>query len=166
MANLEQDTNVGTTQGGGEAIESEHEDVTEPAAEAGPPETTEEEARPARGRRAPTRGESGSMTVKEAGRKGGAKVAKQRGREFYEEIGRKGGEKVAAERGHDFYAAIGRKGGEKVASERGHEFYEEIGRKGGEKVASERGSEFYSTIGHQGGQRVKELIAKGKAKED
>jgi general stress protein YciG len=35
----------------------------------------------------------GSMTVEEAGRLGGAKVASERGREFYEEIGRKGGEK-------------------------------------------------------------------------
>ncbi len=35
----------------------------------------------------------GSMTVEEAGRKGGEKVASERGHEFYEEIGRKGGEK-------------------------------------------------------------------------
>ncbi len=49
-----------------------------------------------------------------------------------QEAGRKGGEKVARERGPEFYRAIGRKGGEKVASERGPEFYREIGRKGGE----------------------------------
>ena len=36
----------------------------------------------------------GSMTVSEAGRKGGEKVASERGHEFYEEIGRKGGQKV------------------------------------------------------------------------
>ena len=82
-----------------------------------------------------------------------------------QEAGRKGGEKVASERGHEFYEEIGRKGGEKVASERGHEFYEDIGRKGGEKVASERGREFYEDIGHQGGQRVRELIEKGKETE-
>jgi len=35
----------------------------------------------------------GSMTVEEAGRKGGEKVASERGHEFFEEIGRKGGEK-------------------------------------------------------------------------
>ena len=36
----------------------------------------------------------GSMTVEEAGRMGGEKVASERGREFYEEIGHKGGQKV------------------------------------------------------------------------
>jgi general stress protein YciG len=56
----------------------------------------------------------GGMTVQEAGRKGGEKVASERGHEFYEEIGRKGGEKVAAERGHEFYEEIGHKGGQKV----------------------------------------------------
>ena len=55
----------------------------------------------------------GAMTVEEAGRLGGEKVARERGHEFYEEIGRKGGEKVASERGHEFYEEIGRKGGEK-----------------------------------------------------
>ena len=34
------------------------------------------------------------MTVAEAGRKGGLKVAAERGRQFYEEIGHKGGQKV------------------------------------------------------------------------
>ncbi len=34
------------------------------------------------------------MTVKEAGHKGGEKVAETRGKEFYEEIGHKGGQKV------------------------------------------------------------------------
>jgi len=103
-----------------------------------------------------------SMTVEEAGRKGGEKVAQERGREFYEEIGHKGGEKVAQERGPEFYKENGQKGGEKVAQERGREFYEEIGRKGGEKVAKERGSEFYEEIGHKGGEKVRELIEKGK----
>ncbi len=35
----------------------------------------------------------GQMTVEEAGRRGGAKVAAERGHAFFEEIGRKGGEK-------------------------------------------------------------------------
>ena len=48
------------------------------------------------------------------------------------EAGRRGGEKVARERGSEFYKRIGRKGGRKVASERGSEFYREIGKKGGE----------------------------------
>lgn len=33
----------------------------------------------------------GKMTVEEAGRKGGEKVAQERGPEYYSEIGRKGG---------------------------------------------------------------------------
>lgn len=36
---------------------------------------------------------NGDMTVSEAGRKGGEKVASERGPEFYSEIGRKGGHK-------------------------------------------------------------------------
>jgi uncharacterized protein len=52
------------------------------------------------------------MTRQEAGRKGGEKVARERGSEFYREIGRKGGEKVAEERGSEFFREIGRKGGE------------------------------------------------------
>jgi uncharacterized protein len=35
----------------------------------------------------------GKMTVAEAGRKGGEKVAEERGSEFFREIGRKGGER-------------------------------------------------------------------------
>jgi general stress protein YciG len=52
------------------------------------------------------------MTRQEAGRKGGQKVARERGPEFYRTIGKKGGEKVAQERGPEFYREIGRKGGE------------------------------------------------------
>ncbi len=36
----------------------------------------------------------GSMTVAEAGRKGGQKTSETHGREFYEEIGQKGGKRV------------------------------------------------------------------------
>ena len=36
----------------------------------------------------------GTMTVQEAGRKGGQKTAQTHGREFYEEIGHKGGQRV------------------------------------------------------------------------
>ena len=52
------------------------------------------------------------MTRQEAGRRGGEKVARERGSKFYREIGRKGGEKVAEERGSEFFREIGRKGGE------------------------------------------------------
>lgn len=51
----------------------------------------------------------GQMTVAEAGRKGGLKVAQQRGSEFYSKIGKKGGEAVSANRHH--MATIGQKGG-------------------------------------------------------
>ena len=56
--------------------------------------------------------EGSKMTRQEAGRKGGEKVARERGSEFFREIGRKGGEKVAQERGSEFFREIGRKGGE------------------------------------------------------
>ena len=56
----------------------------------------------------------GGMTVAEAGRKGGVKVAQERGRAFYEQIGKKGGESVRASRGPEFYSQIGHKGGQKV----------------------------------------------------
>ncbi len=54
----------------------------------------------------------GSMTVEEAGRKGGEKVAAERGPGFYSEIGHKGGEKVSQDREH--MSEIGQKGGERV----------------------------------------------------
>jgi general stress protein YciG len=54
----------------------------------------------------------GSMTVEEAGRMGGAKVASERGSEFYSEIGHKGGSKVSADRDH--MSEIGHKGGQRV----------------------------------------------------
>lgn len=61
-------------------------------------------------------GEKRKMTRKEAGRKGGERVARERGSEFYRAIGRKGGEKVAKSRGSEFYREIGRKGGERKGS--------------------------------------------------
>ena len=76
----------------------------------------------------------GSMSVSEAGRKGGQTVRDKYGHSFYEEIGRKGGETVKAERGRAFYEQIGKKGGEAVKAERGTPFYEEIGKKGGHRV--------------------------------
>jgi len=76
----------------------------------------------------------GSMSVSEAGRKGGQTVRDKYGHSFYEEIGRKGGETVKAERGRAFYEQIGKKGGEAVKADRGTPFYEEIGKKGGHRV--------------------------------
>ena len=58
----------------------------------------------------------GTMTVGEAGRKGGEKVASERGPAFYSEIGKKGGsiggEKVSRDREH--MSQIGHKGGQRV----------------------------------------------------
>ncbi|HUR69470.1 MAG TPA: KGG domain-containing protein [Candidatus Thermoplasmatota archaeon] len=52
------------------------------------------------------------MTLSEAGRRGGEKVKRERGTDFYAEIGRKGGRRVAQSHGSSFYSEIGRKGGE------------------------------------------------------
>ncbi len=56
-----------------------------------------------------------SMTVREAGRKGGETTSKKYGTPFYEEIGRKGGETVSKKYGHEHFEEIGRMGGQKVA---------------------------------------------------
>ncbi len=45
-------------------------------------------------KRNPKKEKKGTMTVQEAGRKGGLKTAQTHGREFYEEIGHKGGQRV------------------------------------------------------------------------
>ena len=63
--------------------------------------------------------EERKMTMQEASRKGGEKVARERGPEFYSRIGRKGGEKVAEERGLEFYREIRRKGGESRGNKNG-----------------------------------------------
>ncbi len=60
----------------------------------------------------------GSMTVRDAGRRGGER----------------GGLTTRERYGSDFYRAIGRRGGQTVRKARGVEFYEEIGRKGGQRV--------------------------------
>jgi general stress protein YciG len=102
------------------------------------------------------------MTREEAGRKGGEKVAKEKGPEFYSEIGRKGGEKLARERGSEFYSEIGRKGGEKVAEEKGPKFYSEIGRKGGESRAARTEGASMSRKISAGAQRSKVKASKRK----
>lgn len=81
-------------------------------------------------------------------------VESEQGRKMTrEEAGRKGGQKVARERGSEFYRTIGRKGGEKVAEERGSEFYRKIGQKGGES----RGKRSAAAKGGSGAQRKKVL---------
>lgn len=56
----------------------------------------------------------GSMSVREAGRKGGEAVRKKYGAEFYEGIGRKGGQARKKQLGRDGYRELGRRGGQRV----------------------------------------------------
>ena len=65
------------------------------------------------------------MTLAEAGRKGGEKVKRERGLDFYAEIGRKGGRRVAQDHGPSFYSEIGRKGGEARRQDAAPEHVEE-----------------------------------------
>jgi hypothetical protein len=58
--------------------------------------------------------ENGAMTVKEAGRRGGAATERKYGPEFYVGIGKKGGETTKQRMGPGFYQKIGKKGGDKV----------------------------------------------------
>jgi general stress protein YciG len=94
-----------------------------------------------------------TMTVAEAGRKGGQKTASTHGRKFYEEIGRKGGKKVSSERGPEFYSEIGSKGGSERAKQ--HEGNPEA-----------EGKVSLEEAGHRGGQRVRILIQAGKEHEE
>lgn len=88
------------------------------------------------------------VSVQEAGRRGGTKVAaKYKGTDFYAEIGRLGGQRTAAAHGPSHYAAIGALGG----------------KKGGEATRDKHGSSHYEAIGRKGGAKVKALIAAGKA---
>jgi general stress protein YciG len=79
----------------------------------------------------------GSMTVEEAGRRGGMRTAERHGREFYSEIGKKGGEL----------------GGPKGGAERAKQH------KG---TAEAKGKTSFEEAGHMGGQKVKKLVEKGK----
>lgn len=58
--------------------------------------------------------EKGSMTVREAGRKGGRATKARHGPEFYKDIGRIGGNVTKERHGPQFYEKIGRKGGKRV----------------------------------------------------
>lgn len=107
----------------------------------------------------------GSMTVAEAGRKGGEKVSAERGREFFERIGRKGGAAVAEERGSEFYQTIGGMGGVAVASKYGVAHYTKIGKLGGDAMRDKMRAtdpDHFKKIGLRGGAKIKKVFAEHK----
>ena len=57
----------------------------------------------------------GSMSVREAGRKGGKTTRARYGAEFFQEIGAKGGKAVSERYTNEHFREIGRKGGRRVA---------------------------------------------------
>ena len=57
--------------------------------------------------------ETGTMTVREAGHRGGTRVKEKMGADFFREIGRKGGTATSRTHGPDFYRQIGHMGGTK-----------------------------------------------------
>jgi uncharacterized protein len=87
-----------------------------------------------------------SMTVTEAGRRGGNTVKEKYGSDFYRAIGKKGGDATKAGHDADYYREIGTKGGQK----------------GGQATVARYGHTFYATIGKKGGAKVSALIAAGK----
>ena len=54
----------------------------------------------------------GDITVREAGRRGGASTKKKYGPKFYQSIGRKGGETTKQRHGPEHYVKIGKMGGQ------------------------------------------------------
>lgn len=85
------------------------------------------------------RNQKGSLTVNEAGKKGGEVTSSRYGHEFYQEIGSKGGETTSSRYGGDYFERIGRKGGKAPHSARGlagRQVNQEAARKGAESKRS------------------------------
>lgn len=91
-----------------------------------------------------------SMTVAEAGKKGGDTVMRKHGTEFYARIGSAGGNATKASQGADFYQRIGKIGATK----------------GGNATKAAHGQGHFERIGKMGGARVKQLVADGKKAEE
>lgn len=91
--------------------------------------------------------ERGSISVREAGARGG-----QKNKERYA--------------GTDHFQQIGKRGGATTAGRYGADHYQEIGKKGGATTAERYGEAHYQQIGRKGGARVRALIAQAKAQEE
>ncbi|MGH7383044.1 MAG: KGG domain-containing protein [Candidatus Methylomirabilales bacterium] len=89
----------------------------------------------------------GSISVQEAGRRGGARL-----KELYDGTGH--------------WQKIGKKGGSTTFERHGTKHFQQVGEKGGAATLERHGTEFYREIGKKGGQRVRELIAKAKEAEE
>ena len=81
------------------------------------------------------------------------------------EAGRRGGRKVAQTYGKDHFQSIGRKAGMTTKARHGVEHYTKIGSLGGSATARKHGVEHYQKIGRHGGARVRELIDRAKQME-
>lgn len=55
--------------------------------------------------------DEGNLSVRETGRRGGNKVKRLYGPEFFQRIGKMGGEAVRDRHGKDYYGRIGKMGG-------------------------------------------------------
>jgi len=109
-----------------------------------------------------------SMTVAEAGRRGGNKN-KEKGREYFATIGKLGGSKCRYKHNLDFYSTIGKKGAavnkERVKDD--PEYFKRIGKKGGTALRDKMGPDYMMKLSKKGGARAQEMMALGrKALED